>query len=68
MVVVGDFNASPEASHPNIGKGVGHAHIHKKDGHALQALIQTAGLNAANTWGKSGQSASTFWTHKGEGS
>ena len=68
MTVVGDFNASLEPSHPNIGKGVGHAHAHKNDGQALQALIQTAGLNAANTWGRSGQSASTFWTHKGEGS
>ena len=36
--------------------------------HTRKMVRQTAGLNAANTWGKSGQLASTFWTHKGEGS
>ena len=68
LVALGDFNASLAPQHPHIGQGVGHVHVHKKDGHALQSLIQTAGLNAVNTWQKGGQQASTFWTHKGEGS
>ena len=66
--ILGDFNASLYPQHPHVGFGVGHSHLHKKDGQALQSLIQTAGLNAVNTWGKSGQKASTFWTHRGEGS
>ena len=66
--ILGDFNSSLYAQHPHVGSGVGHSHLHKKDGHALQSLFQTAGLNAVNTWGKPGQKAATFWTHKGEGS
>ena len=66
--ILGDFNSSLYTQHPHVGSGVGHSHLHKKDGHALQSLIQTAGLNAVNTWGKPGQKAATFWTHKGEGS
>ena len=66
--ILGDFNASLHPQHPHVGFGVGHSHLHKKDGQALQSLIQTAGLNAVNTWGKPGQKASTFWTHRGEGS
>ena len=66
--ILGDFNSSLYPQHPHVGSGVGHSHLHKKDGHALQSLIQTAGLNAVNTWGKPGQKAATFWTHKGEGS
>ena len=60
LVALGDFNASLSPQHPHIGQGVGHVHVRKKDGHALQSLIQTAGLNAVNTWQKGGQHASTF--------
>ena len=66
--IMGDFNSTLEANPPNVGNGVGHAHTHKTDAQALQSLLQTAGLMAANTWGKPGHAASTFWTHKGEGS
>ena len=66
--ILGDFNSSLFPQHPHVGSGVGHSHLHKKDGHALQSLIQTSGLNAVNTWGKPGHKASTFWTHNGEGS
>ena len=68
LAVLGDFNAALSPHHPHVGTGVGPAHDHKKDGHALQSLIQTAGLNAINTWRKRGSQASTFWTHRGEGS
>ena len=68
LVILGDFNATLTPLHPHVGKGVGHEHVHKKDGHAFQSLIQTAGLNAVNTWRKRGLPASTFWTHRGEGS
>ena len=50
LVVLGDFNAALSPHHPHVGTGVGPAHGHKKGGHALQSLIQTAGLNAINTW------------------
>ena len=66
--IMGDFNSTLEARPPNVGNGVGHAHTHKTDAQALQSLLQTAGLMAANTWSKPGQAASTFWTHRGEGS
>ena len=68
LAIMGDFNATLEAHPPNVGNGVGHAHTHKTDAQALQSLLQTAGLMAANTWRKPGQAASTFWTHRGEGS
>ena len=68
LAVLGDFNAALSPHHPHVGTGVGPAHDHKKDGHALQSLIQTAVLNAINTWRKRGSQASTFWTHRGEGS
>ena len=65
--ILGDFNSSLYLQHPHVGSGVGHSHLHKKDGHALQSLIQTAGLNAVNRWREPGQKASTFSTHTGEG-
>ena len=68
MVLLGDFNSSLQPQLPNIGLGVGPAHLHKKDSQSLQSLICHAGLNVVNSWSRPGQSASTFWTHRGEGS
>ena len=68
MVLLGDFNASLQPQLPNIGLGVGPTHLHKKDSQSLQSLVCHAGLNVVNSWSRPGQSASTFWTHRGEGS
>ena len=68
LVILGDFNSTLEVHPPNVGHGVGHAHAYKTDAQALQSLLITAGLTAVNTWSKPGQAASTFWTHRGEGS
>ena len=68
MVLLGDFNSSLQPQLPNIGLGVGPAHLHKKDSQSLQSLVCHAGLNVVNSWSRPGQSASTFWTHRGEGS
>ena len=54
--------------HPHVGPGTGPIHWYKKDNSAIQAIIQTSGLNAVNTWRKAGKQASTFFTHRGEGS
>ena len=61
LVIAGDFNASLEPS------GTGPVHWRKKDNFAIQAIIQTSGLNAVNTWRKAGRQASAFYTHRGEG-
>ena len=68
LVIAGDFNASLEILHPYVGPGTGPVHWHKKDNSVIQAIIQTSGLNAVNTWRKAGRQASAFCTQKGEGS
>ena len=68
LVIAGDMNASLIPAHPNVGPGTGSIHWHKKDNHTLQAILQTSGLNATNTWRKAGKQSATFLTHKGEGS
>ena len=68
LVIAGDMNASLTPAHPNVGPGTGSMHWHKKDNHSLQAILQTSGLNATNTWRKAGKQSATFLTHKGEGS
>ena len=68
LVIAGDMNASLTSAHPHVGPGTGSMHWHKKDNHSLQAILQTSGLNAVNTWRKAGKQAATFLTHKGEAS
>ena len=68
LVIAGDMNASLAPARPNVGPGTGSMHWHKKDNHSLQAILQTSGLNAINTWRKAGRQSATFLTHKGEGS
>ena len=54
MVFLGDFNSSLQPQLPNIGLGVGPAHLHKKDSQSLQSLDCHAGLNVVNSWSRPG--------------
>ena len=62
LVIAGDFNASLEPLHPNVGPGTGPVHWHKKDNFATQSITQTSGLTAVNTWRRAGRQATTFLT------
>ena len=65
LMVLGDFNAALSEHKPNIGPGTQpHAHQHP-DQADFQSLIVSTGLNALNTWGRSGNKAGTFVMHNG---
>ena len=65
LMILGDFNAALAEHKPNIGPGTQpHAQPHP-DQADFQSLIVSAGLNALNTWGRSGNKAGTFVMHTG---
>ena len=65
LMLLGDFNSSLAPSSPHVGPGVLQHSQPRPDHHDFQQLIVSSGLNALNTWGRSGEPAGTFVMHSG---